>query len=139
MEARKRTEQEHGNLPPEYKTPVAKLFEKAYSEWTKKDREWLDAVYKRLFPSPRGRKAENEYDKLFDERETAKVKSEYPGIFGESEMVHENKIPSYTELASRAFGIPVSAKLEDDLLRQRLIRAYQRRKKAQSLPDPPQD
>jgi hypothetical protein len=135
---KRRTERDP--LSPDYKTPVVRLFEKPYTEWTKKQREWLDVVYQRLFPSPRGRKAEKEYDNLFHERETAKVNKKYPGIFGESERAHENKIPSYTELASRAAGAPVSAAPEDeDPARQRFIRAYQRRKKRACLPDPPEN
>jgi hypothetical protein len=109
-------------LPADYKTPLVRLLEKPYSEWTqKKQREWLDRLP--LFPSPRGRKAETDYDSLYHEREMAKLSS--------------GKVPSYTDLASRVSGGPLNANstLPEDI-RQRLIRAYQRRRR---LPDPPQD
>ena len=107
-------------MPPDFQTPAVKLFEKPYSSWTKKQRDWLDMVYKRLFPSPRGRKAEPDYDDMFYEREMARV-------FG----AKGSKIPSYTELASRIVGFGDR--------RQRVIRGFQRRKKAQRLPDPPEN
>jgi hypothetical protein len=77
-------------------------------------------VYKRLFPSPRGRKAEPEYDEMFHEREMARA-------FGAKGA----KIPSYTDLASRIVGFGDR--------RQRVIRAFQRRKKSLRLPDPPKN
>lgn len=125
--------------PADYRTPVARLFDRPFSEWSKKQRKWLDAAYKSLFPSPRGRKPNPKYDHLFDERETAKVSREYPGTLGERRKT-DDKVPSYTELASAAAGLPVSGKPEDeDPARQRFIRAYQRRKKTRHIPDPPQN
>jgi len=126
-------------LVADYKIPALELLEKpSYADLTKKQRKWLDTLYARLFPSPRGRKADRKYDKLFDEREAAKVNEEYPGLFGTTKKKHRNRVPSYTELASRFAGRAVSAKPDDeDPDRQRFIRAYQRRKKAQRLPQPP--
>lgn len=124
--------------PADYKTPVARLFEKPYSEWTKRERKWLDETHKRLFPSRRGRKRKKKYDDLFREREIAMVRAKYPGIFGASVNADSGKAPSYTQLASQSEGAPVSGKPEDeDPARQRFIRAYQRRKKALHLPEPP--
>ena len=108
-------------LPADYKTPLVRLLEKPYSEWTSRQRAWLDDLP--LFPSPRGRKPDKEYDDLHRERELAKLSS--------------GKVPSYRELASRVSSGPMNANstLPDDI-RERLIRAYQRRKR---LPDPPKD
>ena len=95
-------------------------------------------AYKRLFPSKRGRKREGIYDSLFQEREREKAMQVFPGMFDECER--KTSVSSYTELASRVAGRPVSAKTPDeDPARQRFIRAYQRRRKALRIPDPPQD
>lgn len=125
-------------IPANYKTPVVRLLEKPYEEWTPKQLEWLEKIYRRLFLPVRGRKRKTGYDVLFRERELATARLRFPGIFGPDRQPSSRKVPSYTELATRAAGVPVSAKPEEeDPARQRFIRAYQRRKQAERLPNPP--
>jgi hypothetical protein len=110
-------------------TPAVKLFEKPFSEWTKKQRKWLDLVYKRVFVSrsPRGRKTESVYDSLFHEREMARLSD-------------RRTAPSYTQLALRALNEePSACSMDKEDVKQRFIRSYQRRKNALRLPDPPQN
>jgi hypothetical protein len=84
-------------------------FDKPFDEWTKKQREWLDVIYDRLFPplknlrskefpsnkdesgehfparlffsrSPRGLKPNEMWDKLFFERKMTAVRPPYRGF-----------------------------------------------------------
>ncbi len=61
---------ENGELLPDYKTPLAKLLEKPYGDWSKKQREWFD---KNVWGSARGRRPEQIHDDLYREMETARL------------------------------------------------------------------
>ena len=124
-------------LDPDRKTSIAK-WDKPFDKWTKKEREELDELYRRFF-SPRGAKPNQKYDALFGERvralELRELVKKYPGLVSKSAESDVNKVPSYTELASRAVGHAVSSD-EFDKERDRFIRAYRRRKNKTPTPHP---
>ena len=130
MKRRKR-KQHVRPTPPDYKTPVSKLFEKPYSEWTRSERKWLDKIYKRLFPSRRGRIPLPIYADLYREREMAKLSGPMPTYREQASKIADKADPNYID---KNTGIS-----EGEYRRQRVIRAYQRRRKAQHLPDPPKN
>jgi hypothetical protein len=104
-------------------TPAEK-WEKPFSDLAENQRKWLDAL--RLFPSPRGSKADAIYDSLFHEREMARLSD-------------RSSAPGYAQLARRALALnlePSACSMDKEDVKQRFIRSYQRRKKVLRLPDP---